>query len=59
MRAPSFDDSAAGDSCRSAYVFRFDGTTWAEEQKLTAFDAGAHDQFGLSVSVSGEIDALS
>lgn len=49
------DDCAAGTNCGSAYVFRFDGTSWIQEQKLTATDAAANDGFGASVSVSGGI----
>ena len=48
------DDCVAGLDCGSAYVFRFNGTSWVEEQKLTASDAAAFDQFGYSTSVSGE-----
>ncbi len=48
------DDCAAGDYCGSAYAFRFDGTDWVEEQKLTASDALAGDGFGVSVSLSGD-----
>ena len=48
------DDCAAGESCGSAYVFRFDGTDWVQEQKLVASDAWANDNFGKSVSVSGD-----
>ena len=44
---------AVGDSCGSAYVYRFDGNAWVEEQKLTAFDAANGDVFGVSVSASG------
>ena len=40
--------------CGSAYVYRFNGTDWVEDQKLTASDAVVDDRFGLSVSVSGE-----
>ena len=47
-------DCAAGRRCGSAYVFRFDGVNWVEEQKLTASDAGLGDQFGDSVTVSGD-----
>jgi hypothetical protein len=36
-------------------VFRFDGTTWNEEAKLTASDGAAGDRFGFSVSVSGDV----
>ena len=48
------DDCAAGDRCGSAYVFRFNGTSWVEEQKLTASDAAADDEFGAAVSLSGD-----
>ncbi len=48
-----FDDCDAGSHCGSAYVFRFDGTAWVEEQKLTATDAESEDWFGMSVSING------
>ncbi len=48
------DDCAAGFSCGSAYVFRFNGTSWIEEQKLTAYNAAAQAFVGWSVSVSGD-----
>ena len=47
-------DAHGGDTCGLAYLFRFDGTSWVEEQKMTASDAFAFDLFGSSVSVSGE-----
>ncbi|MCH8251512.1 MAG: hypothetical protein IID36_03560, partial [Planctomycetes bacterium] len=50
----AYDDCAAGNECGSAYVYRFNGTSWVEEQKLTASDAAANDEFGRSVSVSGD-----
>jgi hypothetical protein len=34
-------------------VFTRTGTTWTQQQKLTASDTGAHDVFGCSVSLSG------
>lgn len=51
------EDGGAGDpftSAGAAYVFRFDGSQWTEEAKLTALDARTGDDFGLSVSVSGD-----
>ena len=42
----------------SAYVFRFDGKQWIEEQKLTASDAGIEEWFGWSVSLSGDHAAI-
>lgn len=44
----------AGSSSGSAYVFFRSGSTWSEQAKLTASDAAADDQFGRSVSVSGD-----
>ena len=43
-----------GDSSGSAYVFRYDGTGWVEEAKLTASDGAADDEFGGSVAVAGD-----
>jgi hypothetical protein len=39
----------------AAYVFRFDGTSWTEESKLTASDAASNDRFGTSVSLHGDV----
>ena len=44
----------AGSQSGSAYVFVRSGTTWSEQQKLTASDAAGSDQFGHSVAISGE-----
>lgn len=52
-----FDDDDGGDS-GSAYVFsRNQGgaDNWGEVKKLTASDAAGGDQFGSSVSISGDI----
>ncbi|MCH7591151.1 MAG: S8 family serine peptidase, partial [Planctomycetes bacterium] len=48
------DDCAVGSNCGAGYVFRFDGTSWVQTAKLTASDAVVGDQFGNSVSVSGD-----
>ena len=48
---------AAGDQCGSAYVFRRDEggpDNWGETRKLTPSDASSYDQFGGSVSISGD-----
>jgi len=42
--------SAAG----AAYIFRFNGTAWVQEAKLTASDAAEFDHFGHSVAVLGD-----
>jgi hypothetical protein len=44
------DDSHRG----SAYIFRWNGTSWVQQQKLTASDGAASDEFGCSVSISGD-----
>ncbi len=49
------DDCGAVLDCGAAYIYRFDGTNWIEEQKLTASDAAQSDQFGRSVSISGDL----
>ncbi len=38
----------------AAYIFEYNGTTWAEQQKLVASDRGSGDNFGHSVSLSGD-----
>jgi len=45
----AYSDDYAG----AAYVFRFDGSHWVEEQRLTASDAEAMDLFGYS-DISGD-----
>ena len=48
------NDCAAGSFCGAAYVSRFSGSSWVEQQKLTATNAAERDEFGYSVSVSGD-----
>ena len=38
----------------SAYIFVRSGTTWTQQQKLTASDAASNDGLGASVSLSGD-----
>ena len=45
-----WDDDNGIDS-GSAYVFRYDGTSWVEEAKLLASDGAPLDKFGWSVSM--------
>jgi hypothetical protein len=52
-----FDDGPAGtpqSSSGSAYIFSRSGSTWGFQQKITAPDPGPNDQFGRSVSISGD-----
>ena len=48
------DDHAGGTNAGSAYVFVRSGGVWTEQAKLTASDAAAYEEFGCSVSLSGD-----
>jgi hypothetical protein len=37
----------------AVYVFTQNGTTWSQQQELTASDGAANDRFGLSVALDG------
>ena len=50
------DDKAS--STGSAYVFERTGTTWSQQDKLTASDGAAGDYFGYSVSINGDTIAV-
>ncbi|GJM25097.1 MAG: hypothetical protein DHS20C16_15120 [Phycisphaerae bacterium] len=47
-------DDDGGTSSGSAYVFTRTAGVWTEQDKLTAGDAAAEDQFGFAVSVNGD-----
>ena len=44
----------SNDDNGSAYILHFDGANWVEQQKLIASDGSPNDQFGISVSISGD-----
>jgi len=48
------DTTATNIQQGSAYVFTRTGTTWTQQQKLTAGDGSAFDYFGFSVAVAGD-----
>ena len=50
--APNNDDG--GLYSGSAYVFAWSGDSWTQQVKLAASDAVEWDQFGISVSISGD-----
>ena len=47
-------DDVRGDDSGSAYIFKRRGTSWIQQAKLTASDGSAYDEFGYSVSISGD-----
>ena len=49
-----FDDISGLNDVGSAYVYTRSGTTWTEQQVITALDGAEGDQFGWRVSISGD-----
>jgi hypothetical protein len=47
-------DGSAGADQGAAYVFAWNGSTWSEEAKVFASDAGANDNFGAGLAFSGD-----
>jgi len=47
-------DDENGKNSGAAYIFKREGAGWVQKTKLTAWDGGAQDYFGLSVSVDGD-----
>jgi hypothetical protein len=52
-------DNDNGNCSGSAYVFTRSGNTWTQQAKLLASDGDVNDQFGSSVSVSGDTALIS
>ena len=52
--APLWDAGGSDTIEGAAYIFVRSGTSWSEQQKLTASDAAGNDNFGASVSISGD-----
>ena len=50
----AYGNDDGGSSSGSAYIFTRSGSTWSEQQKITASDAAADDYFGMGVSISGD-----
>jgi len=55
----AYADDDKGDDAGSAYVFVRSGGMWTQQQKLTAGDGAAGDQFGYAVALSGDTAVLS
>jgi hypothetical protein len=54
----AFNDDSPLSNAGSAYVFVRNGTTWTQQQKLTAADQTADDQFGSAVAIGGDVIAV-
>jgi hypothetical protein len=55
----AYNDDDNGSNSGAAFIFKYDGVTWAQEAKLTASDGAANDQFGRSVSLYGDYAIIS
>ena len=53
----SYQDDDSGSNSGSAYVFIRSGTDWTQQEKYTADNGAANDEFGYSVAISGD-DAI-
>jgi len=49
------EEAAGAPESGAVYVYRWNGTNWQQEQKLVPPDLGPFDNFGASVSVSGNV----
>jgi hypothetical protein len=52
-------DNEKGSNSGSAYIFKREGNSWVEQQKLSPDDGGPGDEFGESVSISGNYAVIS
>jgi hypothetical protein len=48
-------EDAKGNNAGAAYIFKRGDSGWVQKQKLTATDGAKDDQFGWSVSISGDV----
>ena len=48
------DDVGSNTDQGSAYIFKRDGTSWSQEEHITASDGMGYDNFGMSVSIYDE-----
>jgi len=50
----AYGDDDMGSSSGSAYIYKWNGTSWAQQAKLTASDGAGGDSFGRAVAISGD-----
>ena len=49
------DDCGAGVDCGAVYIYRRQGASWVQEQKVSASDAANADTLGLPVAIEGDM----
>ncbi|RZB32745.1 MAG: hypothetical protein AEth_00423 [Candidatus Argoarchaeum ethanivorans] len=50
----AYGNDDAGSYSGSAYIYKRDGTTWTQQDKINASDGTEYDYFGRSVAISGD-----
>ena len=51
-------EDTGGTDAGAAYIYTRSGSTWSEQQKIVASNAGGNDRFGESVAISGDGDTV-
>jgi hypothetical protein len=51
----AFQNDGLAPDAGAVYVFRYNGASWVQEQKLTAADGASGDRMGYSVAVDGDV----
>jgi len=54
----ALDNDDNGPSSGSAYIFRYDGSTWSEKIKLLPDDGNEWDRFGNSAGICGDVTII-
>lgn len=54
MEDEDASEAATISNAGAAYIYQFSGTTWTLQQKIVASDRAEDDNFGTSVSISGD-----
>jgi len=49
----ALNDDDKGFNSGSVYIFRYDGSSWIQQNKLLALDGADEDWFGVSVAING------
>lgn len=51
----TYDDDGGGPNSGAAYAFRYDGTAWLQDPKITAAASAGGDEFGIAVALTGDL----
>jgi len=58
MIVGAHQDDTPGTSAGSAFIFRYNGTKWNEEQKLIGLEEDEYDAFGYSSDIAGNYSII-